>query len=152
MPGLLALLMIGVQDPATVFQIWHLLTFAITSLIATLVLYSTCTSIGSLTGLLLITSMLTTPIFRVQTEMVGMDMPMALFGLMGALQLVRGRLGWSAVCMTIAFLMKPSGLLYSMAAIGYLLAVFIVGSRLHPLYPRRRALLGTLLLLAYPSP
>jgi tetratricopeptide (TPR) repeat protein len=63
----------------------------------------------------LVAAIVTTPLFSVQAEMLGLDLPMATFAVAAGLLALRGTFGWAAMATTISFAMKSTGIIATAA-------------------------------------
>lgn len=111
LPALLAVMMLVLPSPLTVIVAYRLLTFLAAALIAAMVYDVVRPYVGRAIGLLLIAALLTTPVFFVQTELLDMEIPLALASVAVAWFLARGRVGWSVLPAALAVPIKISGVI-----------------------------------------
>lgn len=142
LPSIVALLMIVCPNIETLVVVTHLLTLACTSVIV-LLMYAAARPWAGRTGSVLICLMLlTTPLFDVQVQMVGMDLPLAAFALLAATLLWRHHFVWAAVASMGAFFMKATGGLITMTGLVYLLGLLLLGPVARDAAFRRKCLGG----------
>ncbi len=109
LPSFVAVLMTTLDTPRAVFLVYHLFTFACASAV-TLLVVAICRPWAGLLGAILIGAViLTTPIFSVQIEMLGMDLPMLVLALLSAWCAIRKKYIWAAAAGCAAFATKMSG-------------------------------------------
>lgn len=127
LPALLAAMMLVLPSPQAVIVAYRLLTFLATALVAAMVYGIVRPHTGRALGFLLIAALLTNPVFSVQTEMLGMEIPLALASVGVAWCLAYGRVGWSAVFALAAVAVKMSGAIAPLALVGSLALVAASG-------------------------
>ena len=121
-PTLLAMLMRASPNVQTTIFAAHAITMACASAIAVIVFGVLKDRIGVVGAGLTSVALLATPAFRTQIQMVGLDIPLTLFCLLTALAVWRERYFWAAAFSFVAFLVKATGALLTMATLVYLLA------------------------------
>lgn len=130
-PTLLAALMRLTPDPRWPLVAYHLLTFGCAAAIVLMVLAVVRRQTGSpRAGALAALAALTTPIFSVQVEALGIDLPMTALVLVSAALFWRERYALAALAGGGAFLIKPTGALAAMAALVYLALLTLARWRL----------------------
>jgi len=117
LPTLIALGMRSGLSTETHLLLWHLVAIGCAAGILLLVVAVTRPVAGWAAAVLAAIAVLTTPVFRVQVDMVGMELPMTLFALIAARCLLDRRFAWAALAATMAFLMKPTGGLLTLSGI-----------------------------------
>ncbi|MGE0538282.1 MAG: tetratricopeptide repeat protein [Pirellulales bacterium] len=119
-PAVVALLMIWSSSPRMAVVVAHLATFAFASGVLLLAFDLLRRFQPRWIAALFCLALVTTPFFSTQVDMVGMDIPMALFALLAARAAVDDRiaaaLGWA----TLTFFTKASGGVVTGAIVGYL--------------------------------
>lgn len=135
-PTLYALLSRLTATPERAFIVAHLVMFAASSLTAAFVVACLADRIGRVAAILAGLAVLTTPLFLVQAEMIGMENLMALPGVVALYLASRGRYFWTAVACLAAFSLKASGGVFTLACLSF----FLVGWVTWPW--RDRAVLG----------
>ncbi len=143
LPTFVALLMTWFHSPDTVFVAYHLFTFACAAA-ATLLVVAICRPWSGTLGAVLIGAVvLTTPIFSVQIDMLGMDLPMLVLALLSAWCVVREHYVWAALTGCAAAVTKMSGGLVLGALFVPLLLDLALRYRGKPVAWRRRIWLFT---------
>lgn len=136
MPTLVALAMSALPPGAPLFFSLHL--FELVCAAATLValVIGLAGRIGWDGAILATVAVSTMPLFSVQIDMIGMDIPTAALAVASAVSAARGSYGWGATLATGAFLMKPTGSLLTLATLAYLgtLGLVIGRDRGDPLF------------------
>ncbi|MBX9789118.1 MAG: hypothetical protein K2Y37_09405 [Pirellulales bacterium] len=121
LPTLLALVMQFGPGAKFTILLTHSVTFAMATAAVLLVVWLCRQRMGlgwaALTGL----AVATTPLFAVQAELVGMDMPVMLFALLAATAIARERFIMATLLSLAAFFMKANGLLVTASVWGVLL-------------------------------
>lgn len=120
LPAIVAALMRSLPNPKSSIVVAHLLTFATAAGVATIVHALVAARAGGAVAIAAVVFLLTLPPVAVQIEMVGMEIPLALFTLLALKSAEAGKQGWTAVWSMMAFLMKATGILVILAAIGQL--------------------------------
>jgi len=120
LPTMQALLLKAAPSNRSAIVLSHLAQIACGSAILLIVFFVLKIKVGVIGALLSIAGLLTLPLFVVQIDMLGMDVPTTLFSLWCALFVWQQRYKWAAVASTLAFLMKPNGALLTMATIAWL--------------------------------
>ena len=144
LPTMLAVLMRSVPSTQDLILATHLFTL----LVAALILQATCRALSAAIGLwpavLVAAAMVTTPLFGVQIEMVGMEIPLTLVALLAAVLLWREHYVAAAAVSLLAFLFKATGALLSLAGTVYLAALLLLGAGGLPSASRRKQRWGLL--------
>jgi len=129
MPTLLALLMRIAPHPTLMLVIAHLATFACAAAIFVMAYGVLEPRIGSGGALLAGLALLTTPLYVVQIDMIGMELPMIAFGMLALLLLSRQKFAAAALATLGAFCVKMSGGLLTAALLLYLGLLVTTGLR-----------------------
>lgn len=127
LPTLIALTMIATPSPIYPIVIYHLFCIACAAAIAVVIFEMIRPIGGALGAAMACAALLTTPLFSLQIELAGMEIPTLLFVVFSALAIHRGRPALAAAHANLAFLMKPTGAM--MTAVGmtyYLLAIPLI--------------------------
>ena len=109
LPTVVALLFRAGLSQAAVQVVLHLANLACAAALLIMVFALLLPVAGKWGSAVLVAAIVTTPLFSVQVEMLGLDLPMATFAVTAALLAVRGHLGWAALATTISFGMKNTG-------------------------------------------
>lgn len=137
-PTVLAALMTTAPSAAWVLVIGHLLTFACAAAIFVMLYGLLEARVGSTGAIVASTAMLTTPLYVVQTDMIGMELPMIVFGMLTLVLLDRGWFAAAALSSLAAFSVKMSGGLLTAALVLYLAMLLVTGrNEKAPLFLRR---------------
>ena len=128
-PTVLALLMWIVETPATVFFIGHLFTFAWAAALVLLVYELLWRRTGKLGAGLIAVATITAPLVAVQVDMIGMDLPLAVLGLVAARLLAGRRYIASALCAAMAFAIKITGAVLIATLAGYFVLLLMAHAR-----------------------
>jgi len=137
LPTVVAVLMKIAPPPFSQIA-FHLLTFACTGAILLVTFALLLPHGGSIAAGMACAALLTTPLFGVQVDMLGMEVPMTLFALLAMWCVMKERFGCAAISGVMAFLMKATGLLVTATTVAYLLAHLLVGSHANDPHTRRR--------------
>jgi len=125
LPTGVALLMKMLPTAEATFVVYHLLTFLATAVCLWLVYRLVADRVGMAGGLLTAAAVGTNPLFSVQVDMLGMEIPLALWTLLAIWLAQREWFVAASVCGLMAFLMKASGVVVSGAVLGYtIIALF----------------------------
>lgn len=116
-PTALAALSRVTGSAATTLLLWHLLSFCLAALVVALVVSLLQPWIGRRWALLSGVGLLTTPMFLAQADLAGMELPLAACSLLAAKALAGGRFVRSAGLAFLAFLMKATATLVSVAVL-----------------------------------
>ncbi|MBX7167804.1 MAG: hypothetical protein K1X74_15840 [Pirellulales bacterium] len=148
-PTLLALVMRLTSSPHSVMFVGHLATFALAAATATTTVALLRPRIGWIGALLTVVALVTTPVFAVQVDMIGMDLPLALTGLLMAGCLISERYLGAVAVGCLAFFIKQSGGVLLVASAVYLAALCCLAACARDRAAQRHTLtaLGTLLLV-----
>lgn len=149
LPTALALGMLWVPDTETLIIVVRVVTFLLGSLLL-VGLWHSMTAIGTPRGLgvLYCAALATTPLFIVQLDLMGMDVPLTLAMLAGAVLLWSGRWQAAAAMSIVAFAFKATGQLLTLGGIAYLLLRLLLGRSIMNPVDRRREWRGLLSHLA----
>ena len=149
LPTALALGMLWVPETETLIVVVRVVTFLLGSLLL-VGLWHCMTAIGTPRGLgvLYCAALATTPLFIVQLDLMGMDVPLTLAMLAGAVLLWSGRWQAAAVMSFAAFALKATGQLLTLAGITYLVLRLSLGWHSTGTRERRREWQGLLSHLA----
>lgn len=127
LPTLLALLMRVVSSPPLLFQIAHLMTFGLAAWILAVMLNWLTPLVGArIAGLATLATALT-PLFRVQVEMLGMEIPMIAAGITSLWLLSIQRPKTGLAFSLISFACKSTGMLFTLMFILSSIARFFAG-------------------------
>lgn len=121
-PSILAALSKLAPDVQTVMVVWRLISFAATAAIVGLAYGLLRPRIGAAPALLSAAALLSTPMFLVQADLAGMELPMVAFAFASVAMLVGGRYTAAALFASLSFWMKASGALAGLAVLGTLVA------------------------------
>jgi hypothetical protein len=152
-PTLLALLHRVAGSVETTLFVWHLTSFLLAAGSATLTTGILLRFLGTIDALLVTACLVSTPMFLVQADVAGMELPLVFFSLLTVRAILREQFLSAIAFGTIAFFIKASGLLPLGAALGVILLQFLLVDR----RPRLRwailagmiSLAGLLALLAW---
>jgi len=125
MPTLLALAM-GTGSPRSVIIGYHVFTFACTAVVLCQVLALLRPQLSWTTASLVTLAIVTTPLFNVQVDMLGMELPLAVCALATTQFVLGGRYGLAALASTAGFLIKATGVVITTATLAYLTLRWIV--------------------------
>ncbi|MFO0946054.1 MAG: hypothetical protein U1D30_08920 [Planctomycetota bacterium] len=117
LPTLLALLIVVSPAPIIPIIVFHIVVYASASLIFTLMFAILYERTGGVVAMLASLATLTTPLYLVQTQMIGMEIIMTAAGFVGFVLLTRGRPVTAALFFLFAFFVKASGQIFTLAAI-----------------------------------
>lgn len=120
LPTLIALVMQATSRPQTVFVVFHLFNFACAAIVVVAAYWLFSRRLPRPTSALLALVVLTTPIFCVQIDMHGMDLPMTAFAMLAIVAIVKDRFILAALAAAGAFFMKPTGALVGLSVLLYL--------------------------------
>jgi len=149
LPTLLALAMLWLPDTQTLIVVVRSVTFLLGSILL-VGLWHILTAIGTprWLGVLYCAALATTPLFIVQLDLMGMDVPLTLAMLAGAALLWRGRWQTAALMSLMVFALKATGQLLTLAGITYLALRLSLGWHSTGASERRREWRGLLSHLA----
>lgn len=120
-PTLLALLLRIWPDSVVPLLIYHMFTFFCAAVVLSLLCEMLAPVAGKVVASLTALTVATTPVFCVQIDMVGMEMPL-LAALVSSVYLhSRGNVVGAVLLSFLAFLVKPTGLFATLALAGWLL-------------------------------
>ncbi|MGE0538283.1 MAG: hypothetical protein AB7O68_25195 [Pirellulales bacterium] len=120
LPTLLALVMRFGPGADFTILLTHALTFAMATAVVLLVVWLCRPKLGPWGAGLAGLTLATTPLFAVQAELVGMDMPVMLFAVLAATALAHERFVVATLLSMAAFSMKANGLLVTASILGVL--------------------------------
>ncbi|MBX3414748.1 MAG: tetratricopeptide repeat protein [Pirellulales bacterium] len=118
MPTVLALMMKALPSARAVLIAYHLLTFLLTAVALVLMYVLLEPRAGRVGAVLAPLAMFTAPLFSVQVDMLGMDLPLATCGVACLWCFTRQRYVWGAVACLLAVLIKATGAVLVLAALG----------------------------------
>ncbi len=142
MPTLVAIVMKLAPSTQAVFIIGHLFTFACAAAVAVLTFGLLYRDTGPIPAGLIALAVLTTPIFAVQIDMLGMDLPLATLGLVVAGFLTKHRYLAAGVAATLAFAVKLSGALLTVATACFFMLLLVLARWKGPVQRKRRMWIG----------
>ncbi len=151
MPTLLAMVMKVAPSTKAVFVIGHLFTFACAAAVAVLAFGLLYRHTGTMGAALIATAIITTPVFAVQIDMIGMDLPLAAMGLVVAGYLSKRRYVTAGAAAMFAFAIKLSGAVLTASTACFFLVLLIFARWKSPAATQRRMWIGAgvaLLLIA----
>jgi hypothetical protein len=114
-------------EPPHTFLLYRLFTIACAAIILWNLMRLLAPKVGILAAALAAVALATVPLFSVQVEMLGMDLPMVMVASWSAVCVRRRCFGAVALLSLAAFAMKNSGFLLSAAATFYLLLMLFAG-------------------------
>lgn len=115
LPAAVALLFRTGLSQTAVQVVLHLANLACAAALLIMVFALLLPVAGKWGSAVLVAAIVTTPLFSVQVEMLGLDLPMATFAVAAALLALRGHLGWAALATAISFGMKNTGVVATFA-------------------------------------
>lgn len=146
-PAALALFMRhGPTEIRLRLMVLHLGYLAVSTGVLTLVYAILAPRVGRLPAALASACVVTTPLFSVQVDQLGADVPLAFFSLLTACCVSRERLVLAGLCGLLAFLMKASGAILLMSTSAYLGLSLLLDPPLAS--PKRRRAVGLAVNLA----
>jgi len=125
LPTLVALLMSSGLSQTTILVVCHLGSLACASLVLVTVFALLDDRIGTAPAALVCLAIATTPLFSVQCEMIGLDLPTAAFAVLAVLFVVRDSPVAASLAALAAFFMKPTGMIASLAILTFLAVRFV---------------------------
>jgi len=117
LPSLLAVLMRWLPSPQAVFIAYRLISFAATAVLLLTVFWILRPRIGWVGAALVPAAILTTPAFAAQVDLIGMDLFVAVWGVISGALLVQRRFAAVGVVSLVAFFTKITGGLLAVAAV-----------------------------------
>ncbi len=129
LPTLLALLMKSTSSPADTLLVYHLFYLLAGSVVAVMLYAALAREVGRGAAALVTLAAMTCPLYAAQMGMVGMEWPLTVFVLATALAVGRGRLIRAAAWSLMAFFMKATGAIATMALAVYLI---VYGAIVYP--------------------
>lgn len=142
MPTLLAIVMKLAPSVEAVFILGHLFTFACAAAAAVLIYSSLYRHTGPIPAGLVAVAVLTTPVFAVQIDMIGMDLPLATLGLIVVAFLSKHRYLAAGLAATLAFAVKISGALLTTATACFFVLLLVLDRWKGPAQRQRRMWIG----------
>lgn len=136
-PTLVAVVMRLAGAARQAIVVCHLWEFACAAIVCLGMFVMLRSETPAVTSALVIAALMTTPLVRVQTEMVGMDLPLAACATVWGALLCRAQYLWATAAAALAFLLKASG-----GALLAATAAFLVGQSLYHRTPARIVLRG----------
>jgi tetratricopeptide (TPR) repeat protein len=140
LPTLYALLLHTFNDPRITFLVGHLLNLAWGALLLILLYRLLVSRAGPRGAALACLAVATTPLFNVQLDLLGMDLPMATAGLACLSLLLQQRYYLAALAAALAFLIKVSGGLLAAVGVAWLMAQILADLNASPRVQRHRFL------------
>ncbi len=125
-PTLVALVLRMAPSTSAALAICHLGTLALAAAATTLLFQLLAPRIGALGAALTAAVVLTTPLFSAQVDLIGMDLPLATCGVLLLWLLERRHWAWVGPLTLLAFFIKLSGAVLTLAALGYFLLALTV--------------------------
>ena len=126
LPTLIAFTMRATSRPSDVFLVFHLFGIGCAALTLVCVFELLMPATGPVLAAYCAAAVMTNPLFSAQIDMLGMDLPMTGFAVLAALLLLRGWQVSGVLAGLMAFLMKPTGALVTVAALLYLGTLLVV--------------------------
>lgn len=120
LPSIVALFMIITPSPRASFVAYHLFIFACSAGVIVILYGLIRTTCGVLVASLATLAATTTPVFAVQIDMLSMEMPLILAALLTTWAVYKQRYVLAIAASTLAFFMKPTGSILTVAAGTYL--------------------------------
>ena len=142
LPTFLAILMTLAPSPQHALIAYHGFTLACAAVVLTVVFELVWPATGWVVAALVCVALATTPAFSVQTEMCGMDMPLAAAAAVAGWFTIRGRLLRGTALSLVAFFVKSSGIVVTAATLGVAVVVMIAPQWGSGRITRRRAALA----------
>ncbi len=99
---------------------YHLVCFGCAAIVAIVMLLTLRRRLDPWTSMLLAAAVLTTPLFAVQIDMAGLEVPLAALFVVTVWLVARHRFKAAAIVSLAAFFIKATGLLLTVALVGYL--------------------------------
>jgi len=137
LPTLVAVLMRLGSDPSFAITAYHLLTIAFAAFVGAHVFRVISETSGVWAGLLVAGAMITTPLFNVQAEMLGMDMPLAACMMLMAIWLADEKFVRAGLAAMLAYATKPTGIVATLIAIGFVVVRLFWRRRTRVTIPER---------------
>jgi len=144
LPSLLAAMMVSTDTPQNAILLYHLFHLLCGSVLAVMIYAELSGQIGPLSAALTTLAAVVCPLYVAQLGMVGMELPMAVFAFATLMALTRERYFTAATCSFLAFAMKASAALVTVALFAYL-CFFAALVATRPGSPSRRPVLLGLL-------
>jgi tetratricopeptide (TPR) repeat protein len=119
MPTLLALAM-SVGSPREVIVGYHWFTFFCAAIVLCQMVAILRSQVPATAAALVAVAVVTTPLFNVQVDMLGMEIPLTVCALAAMQFALTGRYGLAAVAGTAAFLVKATGVVVTAATVAFL--------------------------------
>ncbi len=127
LPTLVAVLLSAAPTIETAILAYHVVCFAFAAVAVTAFAAILLPHVGGALTLLLSVALLTSPIFSVQVDLGGMDIPMAAGALLTIALVGRGNLVGAALASALCFAMKATGLVVTFALVLVLAARLVTG-------------------------
>lgn len=143
LPTIVAMFM-RIAPPPFAQVAYHVLTFACTSGILLLVFAMLRPRGGSVAAVMACLALMSTPLFGVQVDMLGMEIPTTLFAFLSLWWVLHARFALAAISGTLAFFMKATGLLITATTIAYLVGFLLLFWPQSDSQARKRYSLGLL--------
>lgn len=128
-PSFLALQMTVLKNPKVFFFVNHLAVFALSSGITALFRELLRRHFRHDIALLVPLTLLATPLFTGQTEMINMEMPCLFFIFLSCYSAIGQRFGWAGVFAVLAALIKGTGMIACAGALGLMFLSYFFSQR-----------------------
>jgi Flp pilus assembly protein TadD len=126
LPTMIALVMRSTSRPSDVFLVFHLFSIACASIVLVCAYALVLPSARRLLAAVCAAALATNPLFSAQIDMLGMDLPMTALAMVSATLLLKGWYLSAVFAGMLAFGMKPTGALVTVATIVYLFALLML--------------------------
>jgi hypothetical protein len=123
LPTLVAVFMRATAEPARAFLYYHLFNIACAALTLVSVYALVVRHVGRLLAILCAAAVVTNPVFSTQVDMLGMDLPMTAFCALATALVINGWRLTGILASLVAFFMKPTGALATIALLAFLALV-----------------------------
>jgi len=128
LPTLVAIGMVALPDVDSLIVVNRVASYGLGALIVALLWMVLWPRLGWFFALAVATAMLSTPLFLVQLDIMGMDVPLAATMLLASVLLFKERYVAAAALGMVAFAFKATGQLITLAAIAWLILLLIFGA------------------------
>lgn len=136
------------RSPEQTLLMAHLANIAFASVAITATMTMTSTAGSTALWLAVGAALATTPVFRVQIDMIGLETPMVAMGVLAVAAVVYHRFPLAMAASALSFLAKPTGALTTAVVLGYAMLVAIGGPASNRARGRRAAIVSATLLFA----
>ncbi|MBX9789086.1 MAG: hypothetical protein K2Y37_09245 [Pirellulales bacterium] len=144
-PTLVAAGMLALPSPVWLFVVYHLIVLACGAAALVLVYALLPAAAGATVRTLTALAVLATPVFSVQVDMLGLDLPLATCALGVAWLLVKRRFRTAVLLAVLAFFIKATGLIVVVATLLALVAWLAANWNVASSAERRRAMTATIM-------